>query len=37
MPFLEWVDAVYDPDELKRTFRSSNWARRLVDQVLKRE
>jgi protein tyrosine/serine phosphatase len=37
MPFLEWVDTVYDPDELKRTFRSSNWARRLVDQVLRRE
>jgi protein tyrosine/serine phosphatase len=37
MPFLEWVDTVYDPDELKRTFRSSSWARRLVDQVLKRE
>jgi len=36
-PFLEWVDTVYDPDGLKRTFRSSNWARRLVDQVLKRE
>ncbi len=37
MPFLEWVDTVYDPVELKRTFRSSSWARRLVDQVLKRE
>jgi len=37
MPFLEWVDKIYDPDELKRTFRSSGWARRLVDQVLKRE
>jgi len=37
MPFFEWVDKVYDPKELKRTFRSSGWARRLVDQVLKRE
>jgi protein tyrosine/serine phosphatase len=37
MPFFEWVDTVYDPDELKRTFRSASWARRLVDQVLKRE
>jgi protein tyrosine/serine phosphatase len=37
MPFLEWVETVYDPDELKRNFRASNWARRLVDQVLKRE
>lgn len=37
MPFLEWVEKVYDPDDLKRTFRASGWARRLVDQVLKRE
>ena len=37
MPFLEWLDEVYDPVELKRTFRASGWARRLVDQVLKRE
>src|SRR5262245_42310655 len=37
MPFMEWVDKVYDPDELKRSCRASGWARRLVDQVLKRE
>jgi protein tyrosine phosphatase (PTP) superfamily phosphohydrolase (DUF442 family) len=37
MPFLEWVDKVYDPGELQRTFRASGWARRLVDQVLRRE
>jgi protein tyrosine/serine phosphatase len=37
MPFMEWVDKVYDPDELKRSFRASGWARRLVDQVLRRE
>ena len=37
MPFLEWVETVYDPIELKRSFRSAGWARRLVDQVLKRE
>jgi protein tyrosine/serine phosphatase len=37
MPFLEWVDKVYDPDELKRTFRSKGWADRLVDRVLRRE
>jgi protein tyrosine phosphatase (PTP) superfamily phosphohydrolase (DUF442 family) len=37
MPFLEWVDTVYDPDALKRDFRSAGWARRLVDQILKRE
>ncbi len=37
MPFLEWVDKVYDPVELKRTFRSKGWANRLVDSVLRRE
>jgi protein tyrosine phosphatase (PTP) superfamily phosphohydrolase (DUF442 family) len=37
MPFLEWVDNVYDPDELRRSFRASGWARRLVDNVLRRE
>ncbi len=37
MPFFEWVDTVYDPDALKRDFRSAGWARRLVDQILKRE
>jgi protein tyrosine/serine phosphatase len=35
--FFEWVDTVYDPDELKREFRAAGWARRLVDQILKRE
>jgi len=37
MSFFEWVDSVYDPDELKRTFRSKGWANRLVDSVLRRE
>ena len=37
MSFFEWVDTVYDPDELKRTFRSRGWANRLVDSVLRRE
>lgn len=37
MSFFEWVDTVYDPDELKRTFRSKGWANRLVDSVLQRE
>jgi protein tyrosine/serine phosphatase len=37
MPFLEWVDTVYDPDALKCEFRSAGWARRLVDEILKRE
>ena len=37
MPFLEWVDTVYDPVALKRDFRAAGWARRLVDEILKRE
>jgi len=37
MPFFEWVDTVYDPEELKNTFRSKGWANRLVDSVLQRE
>jgi protein tyrosine phosphatase (PTP) superfamily phosphohydrolase (DUF442 family) len=37
MPFFEWVETVYDPDELKRTFRASGMANRLVNQVLRRE
>lgn len=37
MPFLTWVDTVYDPDELKATFLSSGWANRIVDNVLQRE
>jgi protein tyrosine phosphatase (PTP) superfamily phosphohydrolase (DUF442 family) len=37
MPFFEWVETVYDPDELKRTFHSKGWANRLVDSVLQRE
>ena len=37
MPFFDWVDTVYDPDELKRTFQSQGWANRLVDSVLRRE
>ena len=37
MPFFEWVETVYDPDELRRSFKSSTWANRLVDRVLKRE
>lgn len=37
MPFLEWVETVYDPDELRSSFRSKGWANRLVDTVLRRE
>jgi protein tyrosine phosphatase (PTP) superfamily phosphohydrolase (DUF442 family) len=36
-PFLEWVRHVYDPAEMKRSFRAAGWARRFVDGVLRRE
>lgn len=37
MPFLEWVDTVYDPDEIKATFRTNGMANRFVNSVLRRE
>lgn len=37
MPFFEWVETVYDREELLRTFKSNSWANRLVDSVLRRE
>jgi len=35
--FFAWVDNHYDPEELKRTFRSQGWANRIVDGLLRRE
>ena len=37
IPFMEWVATVYDPIEVKGTFRAKGWANRLVDSVLRRE
>ena len=37
MPFFDWVETVYDPDELKRSFQANTWANRLVNTVLRRE
>lgn len=37
IPFMEWVETVYDPDEVKRSFRAKGWANRLVNSVLRRE
>lgn len=37
MDFMTWVETVYDPDELKRSFQAQGWANRLVDLVLQRE
>lgn len=35
--FFEWVETVYDADELKRTFQAKGWANRIVNGVLRRE
>jgi protein tyrosine phosphatase (PTP) superfamily phosphohydrolase (DUF442 family) len=37
IPFSDWVETVYDPEELRSSFRSSGWANRLVDRILRRE
>jgi protein tyrosine/serine phosphatase len=37
MPFLDWVDCMYDPLALKQEFRSKGWANRFVNGVLRRE
>lgn len=37
MPFFEWVETIYDPDELKSTFRAKGWANRIVNTILRRE
>jgi protein tyrosine/serine phosphatase len=37
MPFFDWVERVYDPEELKRTFHAKGWANVLVNRVLRRE
>ncbi len=37
MTFIEWVDQVYDPDEVNRSFKANGWANRLVNGILRRE
>lgn len=37
MTFIEWVDTVYDPDEVKATFRADGMANRFVNSILRRE
>jgi protein tyrosine/serine phosphatase len=36
-PFWDWVETVYDPVELKRTFRARSWANVLVNRLAVRE
>jgi len=35
--FWDWIETVYDPAEINRTFRANGWANRLVNGVLRRE
>jgi len=35
--FWDWVETVYDADELKRSFSAKGWANRIVNSVLRRE
>ena len=37
MAFFDWVDEVYDPDEITRAFKAKGWAVRLTDSILHRE
>lgn len=37
MPFFDWVETVYDPDELKKTFKANGVANRIVNSILRRE
>lgn len=37
MPFFQWVETVYDANELKASFQAQGWANRIVDTVLRRE
>ena len=37
MAFFDWVDNIYDPDEVARNFQAKGWAVRLTDSILHRE
>lgn len=37
LTFMEWVEGVYDPEELERDFRPSFWSDLLVERVMHRE
>jgi uncharacterized protein (TIGR01244 family) len=36
-PFAQWVEAAYDSEGLKRSFRSKSWADLLVNRIARRE
>lgn len=35
--FFDWVETVYDPDEVTRRVHARRWANRIVDKVFRRE
>jgi protein tyrosine/serine phosphatase len=35
--FWDWVETVYNPDQIKRSFKARGWANRLVNGLLHRE
>ena len=35
--FFEWVETIYDPDDLTANFMAEDWAVRLTDTILRRE
>lgn len=37
MEFFHWVETVYDPDELKRSFHANSWTNILTNRILRRE
>jgi protein tyrosine/serine phosphatase len=37
MPFLTWVETMYDPDALEREFRPGFWSDLIVDRIMRRE
>ena len=37
MPFMEWVETVYDASELQRSYSAKRWANRITGGLLRRE
>jgi protein tyrosine/serine phosphatase len=37
IPFLAWVETIYDPEALERDFKPGFWSNVLVDRVMRRE
>lgn len=35
--FWDWVETMYDPDQIRKSFKARGWANRLVDSLLRRE